>query len=26
VDYEFYLTIGTLEEIRARFAKLGAKP
>ena len=22
VDYEFYLTIGTLEEIRARFAKL----
>ncbi|MEI6175653.1 MAG: hypothetical protein WCS43_02070 [Verrucomicrobiota bacterium] len=23
VDYEFYLTIGTLNEIRARFAKLG---
>ena len=26
VDYEFYLTIGTLEEIRARFAKLPKKP
>lgn len=26
VDYEFYLTIGTLDEIRARFAKLRAKP
>ena len=26
VDYEFYLTIGTLEEIRTRFGKLRAKP
>lgn len=26
VDYEFYLTIGSLDEIRSRFAKLGRKP
>lgn len=26
VDYEFYLTIGTLDEIRARFEKLGKNP
>jgi hypothetical protein len=26
VDYEFHLTIGTLDEIRARFAKLSKKP
>lgn len=26
VDYEFYLTIGSLDEIRSRFAKLGKKP
>lgn len=26
MDYEFHLTISTLEEIRARFAKLPKKP
>ncbi len=26
VDYEFYLTIGSLDEIRARFEKLGKNP
>jgi hypothetical protein len=26
IDYEFFLTIGTLEEIRARFAKSGNDP
>ena len=26
VDYEFYLTIGTLDEIRARFAQITSKP
>jgi hypothetical protein len=26
VDYEFYLTIGTLDEIRERFAKIPKKP